>query len=80
MILLDVGHYVREHRQVTLNQIALHVNAQPDVVRGMLEVWIKKGKISKQAMAASCGSRCQKCDMADTEIYTWRNSGIQPEA
>ena len=71
MILADIGRYVQEHQQVTLNQIALHFNAQPDAVRGMLKIWVNKGKISRQMATASCGSSCQQCDTASTEIYIW---------
>ncbi|MCW8963725.1 MAG: FeoC-like transcriptional regulator [Gammaproteobacteria bacterium] len=71
MILSDIGSYVQERRQVTLNQIAYHFNAQPDAMRGMLEVWIRKGKISRQMATASCGESCQQCGTADTEIYIW---------
>jgi len=76
MILSDIGHYVQEHRQVTLSQISLHFNAQPDAVRGMLETWIKKGKISRQMATASCGETCQQCDAVHTEIYSW-NTGLE---
>ena len=71
MILSDIGHYVKEHQQVTLSQIALHFNAKPDAVRGILDIWVKKGKISRQSATASCGSTCQQCDTASTEIYIW---------
>jgi hypothetical protein len=71
MILSDIGHYVKEHQQVTLSQIALHFNAKPDAVRGILDIWVRKGKISRQSATASCGSTCQQCDIASTEIYIW---------
>jgi hypothetical protein len=71
MILSDIGRYVQAHHQVTLNQIAVHFNAQPDAVRGMLEIWVNKGKISRQMATTSCGSTCQQCDTALTEIYIW---------
>jgi len=71
MILSDISRYVQEHQQVTLSQIALHFNAQPDAVRGMLDIWVRKGKISRQQATSSCGSSCHQCDTASTEIYTW---------
>jgi len=71
MILSDIGQYVQQHQQVTLNQISQHFNVQPDAVRGMLEIWINKGKIFQQMATPSCGSTCQQCDTASTEIYVW---------
>jgi hypothetical protein len=71
MILADIGRYVQERRQVTLNEIARHFDAQPDAVRGMLDVWINKGRISRQLVTTACGSTCQQCDVASIEMYTW---------
>jgi len=77
MILSDIGRYVQEHQQVSLNQIALHFNAQPEAVRGMLDIWVRKGKIVRQQATASCGSTCQQCDTASTEIYIWGEAVAQ---
>jgi putative ferrous iron transport protein C len=71
MILSDIGHFVEKRHQVTLDEVARHFSAQPDAVRGMLEVWISKGKISKQLTTANCGSSCRQCHAASTEIYIW---------
>jgi len=79
MILSDIGRYVQEQKQVTLSQVALHFNAQPDAVRGMLDIWVKKGKITRQQATASCGSTCQQCDTDSTEIYIWGQINTQIE-
>jgi len=79
MILSDIGNYVQEHGQATLGEIAQHFNAQPDAVRGMLETWIRKGKISRQLATTSCGSSCQQCDTASIEIYIWGNTAGQSQ-
>ena len=71
MILADIGRYVQQRHQVTLDEIAQHFDAQPDAVRGMLDVWISKGRISRQLVTAACGSSCQQCNVASTELYTW---------
>jgi len=44
MILANIRDYLKQRGQCTLSDIALHFDADADAVRGMLEVWIRKGK------------------------------------
>ncbi len=71
MILSEISRYLEQRGQATLADIALHFDADPDAVRGMLEVWIRKGSVYRRAATDSCGSRCSQCDSAITEIYVW---------
>ena len=71
MILSEIRDYLRERGRATLADIALHFDAEPDAVRGMLQVWIHKGKVHRQMATGSCGSSCNQCDPASTEIYVW---------
>ena len=71
MILSDISRYLEQRGQATLADIALHFDTDPDAVRGMLDVWIRKGHVYRRLASASCGSRCQQCDPAATEIYVW---------
>ena len=71
MILSDIRHYLEQRGQATLADIATHFDAEPDAVRGMLQLWIRKGKIRKQMATGSCGGSCTQCDPATTEIYVW---------
>jgi len=74
MILAEVRDYLKQRRQCALSDVAMHFDTDADAVRGMLEIWIKKGKIEKRSVTAACGSSCQSCDPASTEIYIWRES------
>jgi hypothetical protein len=71
MILSDIKRYLMRHQQATLADIALHCDAPPDAVRGMLEQWIRKGKVVRTLAGGSCGSSCTRCDPASVEIYQW---------
>lgn len=71
MILSEIRDYVRERRQASLEEIALHVDSNPDAVRGMLERWIRKGRIRKTLKGPACGSSCGSCSSESTEIYEW---------
>ena len=74
MILSDIRHYLQQRGQATLADIALHFDADPNAVRGMLNVWIRKNKVHKKMATASCGGSCTQCDPAATEIYVWTES------
>ena len=71
MILSQVRDYLKKRGQCTLSDIALHFDTDPDAARGMLDVWIRKGVVEKRSATASCGTSCQSCDPAATEIYFW---------
>lgn len=71
MILPEIRRYLEQRGQASLADIALHFDIQPDAVRGMLEVWMRKGKVQRRLATTSCGSRCNKCQSAATEIYAW---------
>jgi predicted ArsR family transcriptional regulator len=73
MILTEIKHYLMQRNIATLRDIALHVDANPDAVRGMLDHWVRKGQVSRQLATASCGSSCTKCDTDATEIYRWQD-------
>lgn len=79
MILSDIRRYLEQRGQASLADIALHFHAEPDAVRGMLEAWIRKGKVVKRSSTASCGSTCQTCDPASTELYVWSRRNIRVE-
>ncbi len=74
MILSQVRDYLKQRGQCTLSDIALHFDTDADAVRGMLDIWVRKGKVEKRSATASCGTSCQSCDPAATEVYFWCDS------
>ena len=74
MILSDIKAYLAARGQATLADIARHFDADPDAVRGMLDHWIRKGRITKQRIEDVCGLHCGGCEAAAVEIYVWLGS------
>ena len=74
MILSDIKQYLSQRGNATLVDICIHFDTKPEAMRGMLEQWIRKGKVQKHSMDASCGGSCTKCDPESTEIYRWVDS------
>jgi len=79
MILSDIRNYMQQHGQVSLADIALHFDVEPDAVRGMLDIWIRKGKVHRRSATSSCGTSCSQCDTAATEIYVWEASAFSKD-
>ncbi len=77
MILSDVRRYLADKGQVTLADVALHFDIEPDAARGMLDVWVRKGKASNRMVSTSCGS-CSQCDPTTTEVYIWGDASDHP--
>ena len=71
MILSELRYYLREEQRVTLHDLVVHFNTDADALRGMLETWIKKGKVKRLSPNANCGTGCCKCDPTLTELYEW---------
>ena len=72
MMLSEIKSYLSKRGQATLAEIALHMDADPDAVRGMLEQWVRKGRVEQRKVDMACGSQCHRCDTASTELYIWR--------
>jgi predicted ArsR family transcriptional regulator len=71
MMLSTIREYLSLRGQATLAEIALHVDAEPDAVRGMLQQWIRKGRVEQRKVEAACGTSCNRCDPAAMELYVW---------
>ena len=72
MILSEIKHYLMKQKRVTLGDLALHFDTESEAMRGMLEQWIRKGRVLKSEVQASCNKTCSKgCDASAMEIYEW---------
>lgn len=71
MILSELKNYVKSRRQVSLKDAALHFDVEPEAIRGMLEFWVSKGKMSKHSNDAACAGGCTCSFREDPEMYVW---------
>lgn len=70
-MLTDLKTYLMTNHRASINELALRFEMAPDAVRGMLDHWIRKGKVARVAAdAAKCGGCCA-CDTKDAEYYQW---------
>ncbi|MGD9366087.1 MAG: FeoC-like transcriptional regulator [Desulfobacteraceae bacterium] len=71
-MLSEIKRYMVKHKRVTLGDLALHFDTDPDAMRGMLAQWIRKGRVSKSDLQSCCNKSCSKgCGDNVMEIYEW---------
>ncbi len=68
-MLTSIREYLQSHDTASLTEIARHIDADPDAVRGMLDHWVRKGNV--ELVPIACGG-CTDCDPATIEIYRWQ--------
>jgi hypothetical protein len=73
MILSELRDYLKGRQHVSLRDLSLHFNIDADALRGMLQIWIAKGRVRKVAAESrsECGTSCCQCDPSILEIYEW---------
>ena len=71
MILTELKSYLLENKRVHLIDLARHFEVTPEALSGMLEHWIRKGKV-RRLVGSVCGKQCCcQTNPANLEIYEW---------
>ncbi len=73
MILSEIKNFFKKQSVVSLTDLSLHFAVEPDAMRGMLDQWIRKGKVQKLEQEGKC-SNCCGCNADYPEIYRWTES------
>lgn len=73
MTLSDIRSYLSERKMAPLRDIALHFDSDPDALRGMLDHWIRKGKVRRHQDDGCRSNCCGGCGEGGEhkEIYEW---------
>lgn len=71
MILSNIKEYFSEHPAASLSDLSIRFNVEPEAMRGMLDHWIRKGKVQKLDYGSSCSNCCSDCKSDHLEIYEW---------
>jgi putative ferrous iron transport protein C len=77
MILADIRDYLAQRGQAILADVALHFDVDLEAVRGMLQQWVRKGRVEQRKVEAACGTSCNRCDPAAMELYVWRGGAVK---
>jgi len=69
-MLVKVRDCIASRESISLSDLALHFNVQSSAMQGIVEVWIRKGKVKKFSRQPGCGSSCNQCSTDSTEMYS----------
>lgn len=75
MILSDIKEYFSKHPAASLSDLSVRFNVEPEAMRGMLDHWIRKGKLRRLDQSSSCSNCCSECKSDHLEIYEWTRKG-----
>ncbi len=71
MILTELKSYLKLNKRAVLIDMAHHFQVEPDAIKGMLEHWIRKGKV-RRLEGSICSKGCCKADPSQLVIYEWQ--------
>lgn len=75
MILLKLKHYIRQHHDVSLEDIKNHFDLSEEAVHGLMAPLIRQGHIQMIEASACSDGRCSTgCGQSSrNERYLWRD-------
>lgn len=71
MNLIKLKNHLNNVKQANLFDLSRALKINPDVVKDMLQHWMRKGKICKVLRTDACGKTCSQCDPMFIEMYHW---------
>jgi len=71
MILRELQHYLKQKQQVSLKDIATHFDVEQEAVAGMLDFWVRKGKVRRISNHSACSGGCSCSHKDDSDVYEW---------
>lgn len=69
LTLQNLKAYIFSRGQVSLRELALVFKESPDLIEGMLQHWLKKGKIEKALKTTACAKTCVRCPVDAFTLY-----------
>lgn len=66
----EIRNYLQERGRAPLTDLAHRFDMDEDALRGMLDLWVKKGKVTIHNPDGACGG-CTACDLGSQEICEW---------
>lgn len=67
----ELRNYLKEHHQVTLGDLSIHFQSEPEAVKAAMDTWIKKGMVDATTAETGCSKGCCKCRPEDVTVYRW---------
>ncbi|MBN1907917.1 MAG: FeoC-like transcriptional regulator [Deltaproteobacteria bacterium] len=71
MILSGIKDYFKERSTASLSDLSIRFKVEPEAMRGMLDHWMRKGRVRRLDHTGSCTKCCSNCKSDHLEIYEW---------
>lgn len=71
MSLLEIKNHLMQVKMASLAALSAYFKCEKELLRKMLEHWVRKGKVRKFEQASMCAGKCVQCGSCATEIYEW---------
>lgn len=71
MSLLEIKNYLMRVRIASLSSLCTYFNCDSELLRNMLNHWIRKGCVRRCQKTPACGTKCAQCPVQVTELYEW---------
>ncbi len=74
MLASEIKAYLITKKSASLAELTQHFAIDPDNMRGLLEIWIKQGKLRHSPPVNACcsnGRGCGSCTLTNLEFYDW---------
>ena len=75
-MLLDLKSYLQSRNRASILDLANHYRIEADALRGMLDHWIRKGRLRRLDLddahdACPHMTACEACGSTGLEVYEW---------
>lgn len=80
MILSAIKQYLTSRHTVTLHDLAIHFDTDSEVMRDMLQLWVRKGKIRMIQGGSCCAKGCGRGTCTAAEAYQWVRGAAEENA
>ena len=74
MLISEINRFLAERGRATMADLTDRFGIAPAALRGMLDLLVAKGRITRIEAGGDCGSCC-RCAPTTLEVYEWRGRG-----
>jgi putative ferrous iron transport protein C len=71
MNLLDIKKHLMQVKMASLAALSAYFKCETELLRRMLDHWVRKGQVRRFEQSMNCGGKCVQCGSCATEIYEW---------
>ena len=67
----DLRLHLRLNKVCNMFDLTVRFNTEAEIIRDVLQIWIRKGNVCCKRKTENCGGSCSRCHPLMTEMYEW---------